>query len=74
MTVGFVKVSIKGEGILSVVLSCCHPRRPPHLWIADQVRNDVTVHYMACTPRCGYCLEASMTAARSVRPVGLTSL
>ena len=28
------------------------------LWIAGQVRNDV----MWDAPRCGYCLEASMTA------------
>ena len=33
--------------------------------IADQVRNDV----VSCPvgPPCGYCLKASMTAARSVR-------
>ena len=35
----FAKVSIKGEGILVVVLACCVPGPPP-LWIADQVRND----------------------------------
>ena len=36
--------------------------RPPPLWIADQVRNDVTTRYMGCAPLCGYCLKASMTA------------
>ena len=35
---------IKGEGVWSVVLSCCLVVGPaPHLWIAGQVRNDVTV-------------------------------
>ena len=37
------------------------------IWIADQVRNDVASCPMS--PRCGYCLEASMTAARSIRSV-----
>ena len=36
MTVGFAKVSIKGEGMLvGVILLSTLP-----LWIADQVRND----------------------------------
>ena len=35
-----------------------HPLLP--LWVADQVRNDVTTRYMECTPY-GYCLKASMT-------------
>ena len=36
-------------------------RRAP-LWIADQVRNDVTMCYMEYASPCGYCLEASMTS------------
>ena len=40
MTVGFAKISIKGEGDWLVVLSCCCPCHLPPLWIADQVRND----------------------------------
>ena len=41
MTVGFAKVSIKGEGILLVgVVLLAARSRFPHLWIADQVRND----------------------------------
>ena len=35
------------------------------LWVADQVRNDVTTRYMGCTP-CGYCLKASMTGTPCV--------
>ena len=55
---------IKGEGILSVGV-VLFTRVALPLWIADQVRNDG----FGRTPPCGYCLEASMTAARSVRPV-----
>ena len=36
MTVGFAKVSIKGEGILSVVLDLFNRVSPaPHLWIDE---------------------------------------
>ena len=38
---GFDSSPIKGEGILSVDLSFL-PAHPPPLWIAGQVRNDVT--------------------------------
>ena len=34
----------------------------PPLWIADQVRNDVTMRRMEYAPRYGYCLKASMTS------------
>ena len=40
--------------------------QPLPLWIADQVRNDVCGASMRVSPPCGYCLKASMTAARSV--------
>ena len=35
----------------------------PHLWIADQVRNDGRGGWccLVVAPPCGYCLEASMT-------------
>ena len=38
ITLTFDSSSLMGEGIIQVVLSCCCPA--PHLWIADQVRND----------------------------------
>ena len=44
-----------------------HHSRPDER--ADQIRNDVAMCCMGCAPPCGYCLKASMTAARSVRPV-----
>ena len=45
---------------MAVGLACCGAR-PLHLWIADQVRNDVTMCSMEYAPLCGCCLEASMT-------------
>ena len=38
MTVGFAKVSIKGEGDRWVCFFACPLSLP--LWVADQVRND----------------------------------
>ena len=42
---------------------CCLVDPAPHLWIADQVRNDVTTRCIVSPspPPCGYWLEASMT-------------
>ena len=92
-------LSHQGRGDMRLVLACF--THTPPLWIADQVRNDVTMRcivFTLCsqcqvlgqaliplrsrergfcrlvwlvgrlTPPCGYCLEASMTAARR-RPV-----
>ena len=43
MTVGFAKVSVKGEGdSVGCVVLFVRVTLPP-LWIADQVRNDVTM-------------------------------
>ena len=46
-TLTFDSSPIKGEGILSVGLSCCC--RDLHLWIADQVRNGGEVG-LSCNP------------------------
>ena len=40
-------LSHQGRGGLDVVLSCVAP--PPPLWIADQVRNDVTMRCIVFT-------------------------
>ena len=47
VTLTFDSSPIKGEGIWSVVLACCRPGSTPPLWIADQVRNDVTMRCIA---------------------------
>ena len=61
VTLTFDSSPIKGEREYVVALACCLPAPAPPLWIADQVRNDVTMRCMSCSPPCGYCLKASMT-------------